>query len=122
MLNVDPDTAHALEFLEYEDILPTYWLMPSLETKDLFVGQRFQKPYTCMFARMTQDHLKLDVKTIRNCIMLMVKDMSTIVVSVIIADMQARFQYRVSYNKSWWAKQMGWNNCMVIRCVDAPHN
>ncbi|PPD92917.1 hypothetical protein GOBAR_DD10123 [Gossypium barbadense] len=35
-----------------------------------------------------------------------VKDMPTIKVSVLIAEMQARFQYRVSYRKAWIAKQM----------------
>ncbi|PPR89235.1 hypothetical protein GOBAR_AA31446 [Gossypium barbadense] len=36
----------------------------------------------------------------------MVEDMPTIKVSVLIAEIQARFQYRVSYRKVWIAKQM----------------
>ncbi|PPD76105.1 hypothetical protein GOBAR_DD26970 [Gossypium barbadense] len=36
----------------------------------------------------------------------MVKDIPTIRVSVLIAEIQARFQYRVSYRKAWVAKQM----------------
>ncbi|XP_016709154.1 uncharacterized protein [Gossypium hirsutum] len=55
---------------------------------------------------MSQDHRKLDAKSICNCIMPLVKDSSIIPVSTLIADMQARFQYRVSYRKAWWAKQM----------------
>ncbi|PPD92213.1 hypothetical protein GOBAR_DD10838 [Gossypium barbadense] len=38
MLSVDLDATHALEFPEYEDILPAHRLMASSETKDLFVG------------------------------------------------------------------------------------
>ncbi|KAK5824082.1 hypothetical protein PVK06_018845 [Gossypium arboreum] len=36
----------------------------------------------------------------------LVKDSPIILVSTLIADMQARFQYRVLYRKAWWAKQM----------------
>ncbi|XP_016747146.1 uncharacterized protein [Gossypium hirsutum] len=55
---------------------------------------------------MSQDHQKLDAKSICNCIMPLVKDNPIIPVSTLIADMQARFQYRVSYRKAWLAKQM----------------
>ncbi|XP_012488039.1 uncharacterized protein LOC105801266 [Gossypium raimondii] len=55
---------------------------------------------------MSQDHRKLDAKSICNCIMPLVKDSPIIPVSTLIADMQARFQYKVSYRKTWLAKQM----------------
>ncbi|PPE02934.1 hypothetical protein GOBAR_DD00004 [Gossypium barbadense] len=55
---------------------------------------------------MTEDHRKIDSKTICTCIMPKVKNMPTIKVLVLIAEMQAQFQYRVSYRKSWIAKQI----------------
>ncbi|XP_017609411.1 uncharacterized protein LOC108455348 [Gossypium arboreum] len=62
--------------------------------------------HTCTVACMSQDHRKLDAKSISNCIMPLVKDSPIIPVSTLIADMQDRFQYRVSYRKAWGAKQM----------------
>ncbi|XP_040950114.1 uncharacterized protein [Gossypium hirsutum] len=55
---------------------------------------------------MSQDHQKLDAKSICNCIMPLVKENPIIPVSTLIADMQAQFQYRVSYRKAWLVKQM----------------
>ncbi|KAA3452460.1 putative inactive leucine-rich repeat receptor-like protein kinase [Gossypium australe] len=55
---------------------------------------------------MTQDHNNLDAKTICNCIMSLVKDMPTILMPIFIANMQARFQYRVSYRKAGWSQFM----------------
>ncbi|PPD88431.1 hypothetical protein GOBAR_DD14641 [Gossypium barbadense] len=55
---------------------------------------------------MSQNHQKLDAKTISNCIILLVKDSPTIIVSMLITDIQARFKYKVSCRKAWWAKQM----------------
>ncbi|KAK5818825.1 hypothetical protein PVK06_023771 [Gossypium arboreum] len=46
------------------------------------------------------NHCKLDAKTIWNYIMPMVKDMSTIPISELIAKMQEQFQYQVSYRKA----------------------
>ncbi|XP_016673069.2 uncharacterized protein [Gossypium hirsutum] len=68
--------------------------------------RKLEGRHICTIARMSQDHRKLDAKSICNCIMPLVKDSPIIPVSTLIADMQARFQYRVSYKKAWWAKQM----------------
>ncbi|XP_040967943.1 uncharacterized protein [Gossypium hirsutum] len=68
--------------------------------------RKLEGRHTCTVARMSQDHRKLDAKSICNCIMPLVKDSRIIPVSTLIADMQTRFQYRVSYRKAWWAKQM----------------
>ncbi|PPS05008.1 hypothetical protein GOBAR_AA15659 [Gossypium barbadense] len=133
---IDPDAAHAAEFSEYPEILSAHRMAVYSDLEELFMGQRFEKcwrsaegcnwwiraafiqksqmweirkfvgPHTCTSIRMTEDHRKLDSKTICTCIMLMVKDMPTIKVLVLIAEMQARFQYRVSYRKAWIAKQM----------------
>ncbi|PPR90986.1 hypothetical protein GOBAR_AA29695 [Gossypium barbadense] len=67
----------------------------------LYIGR-----HTCTSTRMIDNHRKIDSKAICTYIMPMVKDISTIKVSVLIAKIQARFQYRVSYRKAWIAKQM----------------
>ncbi|XP_052882757.1 uncharacterized protein LOC128291605 [Gossypium arboreum] len=130
MSRIDPDAAHAAEFPEYLEILPAHQMAIYSDPEELFVGQRFEKgcnwriraafiqkyqiweirkfvgPHTCTSTRMTEDHRKLDSKTICTCIMPMVEDMPTIKVWVLITEMQARFQYRVSYRKAWITKQM----------------
>ncbi|PPD89191.1 hypothetical protein GOBAR_DD13870 [Gossypium barbadense] len=67
--------------------------------------RKIEGPYTCTVARISQDHLKLDTKIVCNCIMPLVKEMPTILVSVLIVDMQARFKYRVSDRKVWWVME-----------------
>ncbi|PPD79265.1 hypothetical protein GOBAR_DD23814 [Gossypium barbadense] len=128
---IDPDAAYVAEFPEYPEIVHSHGLAVTSDDDELFIGQRFSLegcnwrvratfirssqmweirkfvgPHTCTSTRMTEDHGKLDSKTICICIMPMVKDMPTIKVSVLITKMQARFQYRVSYRKAWIAKQM----------------
>ncbi|KAK5813493.1 hypothetical protein PVK06_028944 [Gossypium arboreum] len=53
--------------------------------------RKFVSLHTCISSRMTEDHRKLDSKTICTCIMPMVEDMPTIKVSVLISEIQARF-------------------------------
>ncbi|KAK5802850.1 hypothetical protein PVK06_030476 [Gossypium arboreum] len=50
----------------------------------------------------------------------MVKDISTIKVSILIAKMQVRFQYRVSYRKALIAKQMAMEQ--LYENVNASYN
>ncbi|XP_052877232.1 uncharacterized protein LOC128283858 [Gossypium arboreum] len=77
-----------------------------IQKSQMWEIRKFVGLHTCTSIRMTEDHGKLDSKTICTFIMPVVKDMPTIKVSVLIAEMQARFQYRVSYRKAWIAKQM----------------
>ncbi|PPD83430.1 hypothetical protein GOBAR_DD19643 [Gossypium barbadense] len=118
MSRIDPDAAQEAEFPEYPEIPHAYRMGVYSDPDELRVGQRFEKgcnwriraafmqksqmweiqkfvgPHTCTSTRMTEDHRKLDSKTICTCIMPIVKDMPTIKVSVLIAEIQARFQYR----------------------------
>ncbi|KAK5785677.1 hypothetical protein PVK06_040283 [Gossypium arboreum] len=82
--------------------------------------RKFFGPYTNTSTRMTEDHRKLDSKTICTCIMPMVKDMPTIKDLVLIAEMQARFQYRVSYRKAWITKQIAMEQ--LYRDFDTLYN
>ncbi|XP_017617936.2 uncharacterized protein LOC108462504 [Gossypium arboreum] len=77
-----------------------------IQKSQMWEIRKFVGPHTCTSSRMKEDHRKLDSKTICTRIMPMVEDMPTIKVSVLIAEIQARFQYRVSYRKAWIAKQM----------------
>ncbi|PPD84385.1 hypothetical protein GOBAR_DD18700 [Gossypium barbadense] len=79
-------------------------------------------PHTCISTRMTKDHRKLDFQTICTCIMPMVKDMPTIEVLILIAEIQARFQYRVSYQKAWIAKQtVGYLDANIESATSQPN-
>ncbi|XP_017617579.1 uncharacterized protein LOC108462092 [Gossypium arboreum] len=77
-----------------------------MQRTQMWMIRKLEGPHTCTSARMSQGHGKLDAKTICNCIILLVKQSPTIQVSILIMDMQARFKYKVSYRKVWWAKQM----------------
>ncbi|XP_017640144.1 uncharacterized protein LOC108481536 [Gossypium arboreum] len=77
-----------------------------IQKSQMWEIRKFVGPHTCTSICMTEDHGKLDSKTICTFIMPMVKDMPTIKFSVLIAEMQVRFQYQVSYRKAWIAKQM----------------
>ncbi|KAK5839552.1 uncharacterized protein LOC108484896 [Gossypium arboreum] len=72
-----------------------------IQTTQQWQIRKLEGHHTCTVARMSQDHQKLDAKSICNYIMLLVKDSLIILVSTLIADIQARFQYRVSYRKAW---------------------
>ncbi|KAK5772995.1 hypothetical protein PVK06_049298 [Gossypium arboreum] len=62
-----------------------------IQKSQMWEIRKFVGPHTCTSTRTTEDHGKLDFKTICRFIMPMVKDMQTIKVSVLIAEMQARF-------------------------------
>ncbi|PPR84135.1 hypothetical protein GOBAR_AA36576 [Gossypium barbadense] len=109
MSQIDPDSVYAAEFPEYPKIQSAHRMAVYSNPEDLFVGQRFEK-----------DHRKLDSKTICTCNMPMVEDMLTIKVSVLIVEMQAQFQYRVSYRKAWIAKQMAMEQ--LYRDFNASYN
>ncbi|XP_017624911.1 uncharacterized protein LOC108468543 [Gossypium arboreum] len=91
-----------------------------IQNSQMWEIRKFFGPHTYTSTRMTEDHRKLDSKTICTCIMPMVKDMPTIKVSVLIAEIQERFQYRVSYRKEWIAKQMAIEQ--LYRDFDASYN
>ncbi|XP_016740192.1 uncharacterized protein [Gossypium hirsutum] len=68
-----------------------------MQRTQMWMIRKLEGPHTCTSAHMSQDHRKLDAKTICNYIIPLVKESPTIQVSVLIADMQARFKYKVSY-------------------------
>ena len=54
---------------------------------------------------ISQDHAKLDSDTIAHAIRPLVEADSSIKVKSIIAKVQSRFNYTVSYHKAWLEKQ-----------------
>ncbi|KAH1045984.1 hypothetical protein J1N35_036768 [Gossypium stocksii] len=50
MSQIDPDAAHAAEFLEYPEILPAHQMAIYSDPEELFVGQRFESKEECVFA------------------------------------------------------------------------
>ncbi|XP_057756397.1 uncharacterized protein LOC130975655 [Arachis stenosperma] len=54
---------------------------------------------------ISQDHSKLDSDTIAEAIMPLVESDPSIKVKSIIAEVQSRFNYTISYRKAWLAKQ-----------------
>ncbi|XP_025640615.1 uncharacterized protein [Arachis hypogaea] len=55
--------------------------------------------------KISQDHAKLDSDTIANAIRPLVEADPSIKVKSVIAEVQSRFNYTVSYRKAWLAKQ-----------------
>ncbi|KAL1073470.1 hypothetical protein V6Z11_D11G223700 [Gossypium hirsutum] len=63
MLNVDPDAAHASEFFEYTDIVPTHRLASNSQFEELFIGQRFENKADYVFSiKQYSINLSIDYK------------------------------------------------------------
>ncbi|PPD95061.1 hypothetical protein GOBAR_DD07901 [Gossypium barbadense] len=116
---LDPDAAYVAEFPEYPEIVHSHGLAVTSDDNELFITQRFNGKEECVYAikrysmKISVDY-KVSVSTLtiyvgecwkaaKGCNL---RDIPTIKVLILIAKMQARFQYRVSYQKAWIAKQM----------------
>ncbi|XP_020970320.1 uncharacterized protein LOC107621097 [Arachis ipaensis] len=66
---------------------------------------RYNGKHTCTMGMISQDHAKLDSDTIADAIRPLVEADPSINVKSIIAEVQGRFNYTVSYRKAWLAKQ-----------------
>ncbi|KAL5142445.1 hypothetical protein HKD37_09G025630 [Glycine soja] len=62
-------------------------------------------PHTCLNMTMTQDHEKLDSDLIATYVVGMIKEDPSIKISLIQERIKSEFAYKVSYKKSWLAKQ-----------------
>ncbi|RYR12059.1 hypothetical protein Ahy_B04g069581 [Arachis hypogaea] len=61
--------------------------------------------HTCTRATISQDHSKLDSNTIAEAIKPLVEADPLIKVKSVIAEVQSKFNYTISYRKAWLAKQ-----------------
>ncbi|RYQ80941.1 hypothetical protein Ahy_Scaffold1g107006 isoform B [Arachis hypogaea] len=69
------------------------------------VIRRYNSSHTCTRAIISQDHSKLDSNTITEAVKPLVEADPLIKVKSVIAEVQSKFNYTVSYQKVWLAKQ-----------------
>ncbi|XP_025681336.1 uncharacterized protein [Arachis hypogaea] len=70
-----------------------------------WVIRRYNGSHTCTRATISQDHSKLDSITIAEAIKPLVEADPALKVKSVIAEVQSKFNYTVSYRKAWLAKQ-----------------
>ncbi|XP_015936808.2 uncharacterized protein LOC107462691 [Arachis duranensis] len=83
------------------------WLIrvSMISRKYCWVIRRYNGSYTCTRATISQDHSKLDSNTIVEAIKPLVEADPSIKVKSVIAEVQSKFNYTISYRKAWLAKQ-----------------
>ncbi|XP_072079938.1 uncharacterized protein [Arachis hypogaea] len=67
--------------------------------------RRYNGNHTCTVGTISQDHAKLDSDTIADAIRPLIEANPSIKVKSVIAEVQSRYNYTVSYRKAWLAKQ-----------------
>ncbi|XP_025685692.1 uncharacterized protein [Arachis hypogaea] len=83
------------------------WLIRAslIRKKGCWEIRRYNGRHTCTIGTISQDHSKLDSDTVAEAIRPLVETNPTIKVKSIIAEVQSRFNYTISYRKAWLAKQ-----------------
>ncbi|XP_057730848.1 uncharacterized protein LOC130946192 [Arachis stenosperma] len=76
-----------------------------ISRKYCWVVRRYNGSHTCTTATISQDHSKLDSITIAEAIKPLVEVDPSLKVKSVIAEVQSKFNYTVSYRKAWLAKQ-----------------
>ncbi|XP_016178142.1 uncharacterized protein LOC107620506 [Arachis ipaensis] len=76
-----------------------------ISRKYCWVIRRYNGSHICTRATISQDHLKLDSNTIAKAIKPLVEADPSIKVKSVIAEVQSKFNYTISYQKAWLAKQ-----------------
>ncbi|XP_052114414.1 uncharacterized protein LOC127745585 [Arachis duranensis] len=67
--------------------------------------RRYNGSHTCTRATISQNHSKLDSNTVAKAIKPLVEVDPSIRVKSVIAEVQSKFNYTISYRKAWLAKQ-----------------
>ncbi|RYQ80381.1 hypothetical protein Ahy_Scaffold1g106832 isoform F [Arachis hypogaea] len=83
------------------------WLIQAslIRKKACWEIKRYNGKHTCTMGTISQDHAKLDSDTIADAIRPLVEADPSIKVKSVIAEVQGKFNYIVSYRKAWLAKQ-----------------
>ncbi|RYQ96622.1 hypothetical protein Ahy_B08g092445 [Arachis hypogaea] len=83
------------------------WLIRAslIRKKGCWEIRRYNGRHTCTIGTISQDHSKLDSDTVAEAIRPLVETDPSIKVKSIIAEVQSRFNYTISYRKAWLAKQ-----------------
>ncbi|RYQ85376.1 hypothetical protein Ahy_B10g104928 [Arachis hypogaea] len=118
MQALDLEAIHALKFSEYMNAdyrvyesksLTFYAKCTPYESGCdwlIRVIRRYNSSHTCTRAAIFQDHSKLDSNTIAEAIKPLVEADPSIKVKSVIAEVQSKFNYTISYRKAWLAKKM----------------
>ncbi|RYR13105.1 hypothetical protein Ahy_B04g070274 [Arachis hypogaea] len=79
------------------------WLIRAsfIRKKACWEIRRYNGKHTCTVGTISQDHTKLDSDTIADAIRPLVEADTSIKVKFVIAEVQSRFNYTVSYRKAW---------------------
>ncbi|XP_057740416.1 uncharacterized protein LOC130957588 [Arachis stenosperma] len=83
------------------------WLIrvTKMQKKYSWEIRRYNGSHTCTRSTISQDHSKLDSKTVAEAIKPLVEVDASIKVKSVIAEVQSKFNYTISYRKAWLAKQ-----------------
>ncbi|XP_016185321.1 uncharacterized protein LOC107626953 [Arachis ipaensis] len=83
------------------------WLIRAslIRKKGCWKIRRYNGRHMCTMGVISQDHSKLDSDTVAEVIRPLVETDPSIKVKPIIAEVQSRFSYTISYRKAWLAKQ-----------------
>ncbi|XP_057717803.1 uncharacterized protein LOC130932490 [Arachis stenosperma] len=83
------------------------WLIRAslIQKKGCWEIRRYNDRHTYTMGTISQDHSKFDSDTVAEAIRLLVETNPSINVKSIIAKVQSRFNYTISYRKAWLAKQ-----------------
>ncbi|RYQ83308.1 hypothetical protein Ahy_B10g101959 [Arachis hypogaea] len=82
------------------------WLIKvtKMQKKYCWEIRRYNGTHTCTRSTISQDHSKLDSKTVAEAIKPLVEVDPSLKVKSVIAEVQSKFNYTISYRKAWLAK------------------
>ncbi|QHO13888.1 uncharacterized protein DS421_15g519390 [Arachis hypogaea] len=104
-MSVDGEFVVGMEFSSRESVIRAMKEVSMISRKHCWVVRRYNGSHTCTRSTISQDHSKLDSNTIAEAIKPLVEADPSLKVKSVIADVQAKFNYTVSYQKAWLAKQ-----------------
>ncbi|XP_016173466.1 uncharacterized protein LOC107615969 [Arachis ipaensis] len=83
------------------------WLIQAslIQRKCCWKIRRYNESHMCTMGMISQDHSKLDSDTIADAIRPLVEVDPSLKARLVIADVQSKFNYTISYRKAWLAKQ-----------------
>ncbi|QHO56022.1 uncharacterized protein DS421_3g70120 [Arachis hypogaea] len=100
----EPTTFYA-KCIEYGNGCDWLIRVTKMQKKYCWEIRRYNGSHTCTRSTISQDHSKLDSKTVAEAIKPLVEVDPSIKVKSVIADIQSKFNYTISYRKAWLAKQ-----------------
>ncbi|XP_025702527.1 uncharacterized protein [Arachis hypogaea] len=94
------------------------WLIrvTKMQKKYCWKIRRYNGSHTCTKSTISQDHSKLNSKTVAKAIKSLVEVDPSIKVKSVIAEVQSKFNYTISYRKAW-----AFRHCKPVVQVDGTH-